>query len=295
MLSADPPQRYAGREVTGSGRVGPGRSSVLVGGDRAGTVVGIDPHKHTVTALVIDGRGGVVGGEHFKISGDGHGALEARALSFGAVARWGVETPPAGVGTPRSTWPAAAMTCATCAPTAPPARTAPVSGASPARWTPSGSRARHSPIHSCRAPSSAPARRPAPDAHGELLALWHKQRRSLLKSRQQLLNEAEFLLAELPLELRERLPDTKAVRPRLAALRRRNRRARCDAPTTLRLRLLDDHRAQIARLDAAERDATTQLRVLVAGAPTTLAELCGLSTRGASAPAAWRASTARPR
>jgi transposase len=119
-----------------------------------------------------------------------------------------------------------------------------------------------------------------PDEHGELLALCRKQRRSLLKCRRHLLNEAEFLLAELPLELRERLPDTKAVRPRLAALARRNRRRRWDAPTAaLRLRLPDDHRAQVARLDAAEREATTQLRALVASARTTLDELCGLSTR----------------
>ena len=118
-----------------------------------------------------------------------------------------------------------------------------------------------------------------PDEHAEPLGLWHKRRRSLLKGRQHLLNEAEFLLAELPLELRERLPDGKAVRPRLAALARRNRRARWDAPTALRLRMLDEHRTQIARLDVAERDATAQLKLLVATAHTTLDELCGLSTR----------------
>jgi hypothetical protein len=56
------------------------------------------------------------------------------------------------------------------------------------------------------------------------LGLLHKQRRSLLKSRQYLRNEAEFVLAELPLELRDRMPDSKAVRPRLGALKRRNRR-----------------------------------------------------------------------
>ena len=75
------------------------------------------------------------------------------------------------------------------------------------------------------------------------------------------------------------LPDSKAVRPRLAALARRNRRGRWDAATALRLRMLDDHRAQIARLDDAERDATKQLGLLVAAADTTLGELCGLSTR----------------
>lgn len=66
-------------------------SSVLIGADRAGNVVGIDPHKHTLTAIVVDGHGGIVAGEHFRVSGDGHRALEAWALSFVAVARWGVE------------------------------------------------------------------------------------------------------------------------------------------------------------------------------------------------------------
>ena len=70
----------------------------------------------------------------------------------------------------------------------------------------------------------------------ELLALWHNRRRSILTSRQHLVNEAERMLCGLPLELREQLPDSKAVRPRLAALAGRNRRRRYDAPTALRLR-----------------------------------------------------------
>ena len=59
-----------------------------------------------------------------------------------------------------------------------------------------------------------------------LLALCDNRRRSILTGRQHLVGEAEYLLCELPLELREQLPDTKAVRPRLAALARRNRRQR---------------------------------------------------------------------
>jgi len=125
----------------------------------------------------------------------------------------------------------------------------------------------------------AAAAQAAPDEPRELLGLWHNKRRSLLKSRQHLLGEAEFVLAELPLELRDRLPDSKAVRPRLAALARRNRRARWDAATTLRLRMLDGYLTEIARLDAAERDAAEQLALLVGAADTTLNELCGLSTR----------------
>lgn len=47
-----------------------------------------------------------------------------------------------------------------------------------------------------------------PDETTELIALWHKARRSLLKSRQHLLNEAESILIELPEAIRVTLPDT---------------------------------------------------------------------------------------
>ena len=72
------------------------------------------------------------------------------------------------------------------------------------------------------------------------------------------------MLSALPLELREQLPDTKAVRPRLVALAARNRRRRYDTPTRLRLGLLDDHRARIAKLDARREGwSARQLAVLV--------------------------------
>jgi hypothetical protein len=57
-----------------------------------------------------------------------------------------------------------------------------------------------------------------PDDNQQLLALWHNRRRSINTSRQHLLNEAEQLLCELPLELREQLPASRTVRPRLRAL-----------------------------------------------------------------------------
>ncbi len=117
-----------------------------------------------------------------------------------------------------------------------------------------------------------------PDELHELLSLWHNQRRSILTSRQHLLNEAEHLLSSLPLELREQLPDTKAVRPRLAALAARDRRRRYDQPTTLRLKLLDDYRARIAKLDAQDKQVTAELAALVKASGSTLGELCGLST-----------------
>ena len=70
---------------------GPGPSHLLLTPDDAGNVVGIDPHKQTLTATVVDARGGIVACEHFKVSGGGHRALEVGARQFGPIARWGVE------------------------------------------------------------------------------------------------------------------------------------------------------------------------------------------------------------
>ena len=42
-----------------SSRRGPGPSHVLLTPDRAGNVVGVDPHKRTLTATVVDPRGGL--------------------------------------------------------------------------------------------------------------------------------------------------------------------------------------------------------------------------------------------
>ncbi|MGZ6617549.1 MAG: IS110 family transposase, partial [Solirubrobacteraceae bacterium] len=74
-----------------SRRRGPGPSSVLLTPDYAGNVVGVDPHKRSLSATVVDARGGIVASEHFRVSGDGHRALEAWARQFGPIARWGVE------------------------------------------------------------------------------------------------------------------------------------------------------------------------------------------------------------
>jgi len=57
----------------------------------SGNTFGADPHKRTLTATVLDERGGVLGTAVFKVSGEGHRAMEAWALAFGPVARWGIE------------------------------------------------------------------------------------------------------------------------------------------------------------------------------------------------------------
>jgi len=258
---------------------GPGPSHLLITPDHAGNVVGIDPHKQTLTATVVDPCGGIVASEHFKVSGDGHRALEAWAKQFGAIARWGVE---GAAGWGRHT--AMFLTgrgydvrdvCAN--------RTA--------RNDRGRQRGKSDVLDSERIAREVLAhpllpkafkragQDQGPDEQHQLLAIWHNRRQSILKSRQHLVNEAEHLLCELPLELREQLPASKAVRPRLTALAARNRRRRYDPPTKLRLQMLDEYHAQIAALDREEKQVVAHLTELVRESGSTLAELCGLSVR----------------
>jgi hypothetical protein len=252
---------------------------VLLTPDHAGNVVGVDPHKRSLSATVVDPRGGLLAGEHFRVSGDGHRALEAWARQFGPIARWGVEG--------ASSWGRHTAVflarrgydvrdvCANRTPRSDRARQRGKSDALDSERI-----ARETLAHPLLPKAFKRAGQDSgPDEYHELLALWHNQRRSILASRQHLVNEAENMLCELPLELREQLPDSKAVRPRLAALADRNRRRRYDRPTGLRLRLLDEYRVRIATLDVDEKAVCRELNGLVRASGSTLDQLCGLSTR----------------
>lgn len=258
---------------------GPGPSHVLMTPDHAGNVVGIDPHKHTLTSTIVDARGGILASEHFNVSGDGHRALEGWARQFGQIARWGVEGA-SGWGRHTAIFLVGRGydvrdVCANRTPRRDRARQRGKSDRLDSERI-----AREVLAHPMLPRAFKRAGQDAgPDEHGQLLAIWHNRRRSILTSRQHLLNEAEWLICELPLQLRDQLPLTKAVRPRLAAVGSRNRRRRYDPPTRLRLVMLDDYRAQIAALDCAEKRAVVQLAQLVDTHGSTLGELCGLDTR----------------
>jgi transposase len=259
-------------------RRGPGPSSTLITPDRAGNVVGVDPHKRTLTATVVDPRGGIVASEHFRVSGDGHRALEAWALQFGAVVRWGIEG--------ASSWGRHTAIFLV-------GRDHDVRDVCPnrtGRQDRARQRGKSDVLDSERIARETLAHALLPrafkragddagvDEHAELLSVWHGARCSLLKRRQHLLSEAEALLRLLPLELIERLPGSKAVRPRLTALPRCTRCRRFDPPTTLRLRLLGDCRVEIAKLDAQDKQLTRELRALVGESGSTLDQLVGLAT-----------------
>ena len=259
-------------------RRGPGPSSTLVTPDRAGNVVGIDPHKRTLTATIVDPRGGLLASEHFRVSGDGHRALEAWALQFGAIVRIGVEGASAwGRHTAIFLVDHGYDVRDVC-----PNRTAQHDRArqrGKSDTLDSERIARETLAHPLLPKAFKRSGQDAgPDQQTELLAVWWTARCSVIKRRQHLLTESEALLRELPLELVERLPSVKRVRPRLAALPRVTARRRLTPPAAARVHILTGYRAQIAELDAQERQITRQLAELVSQAGSTLGQLCGLST-----------------
>ena len=259
-------------------RPGPGPSSTLITPDHAGNVVGVDPHKRTLTATIVDPRGGIVASEHFRVSGDGHRALEAWARQFGPITRFGVEGASAwGRHTAIFLVGRGYDVRDVC-----PNRTAQHDRArqrGKSDTLDSERIARETLAHPLLPKAFKRAGQDAgPDQQTELLGVWWTARCSLIKRRQHLLTECEALLRELPLELVEQLPTSKRVRPRLAAVPDVTRRRRFDRPTAVRVRILAGYREEIAHLDAQERQITRQLAELVQASGSTLGELCGLAT-----------------
>jgi len=104
-------------------------------------------------------------------------------------------------------------------------------------------------------------------------------RRSLLKSRHHLLNEAESILIALPEDVQAELGDTTDVRRRLGGLAALDRAEISDPVVLLRLRMLDQTALDVAEYDHRDKRATAELATLVTTAGSTLDDLVGLSTK----------------
>src|ERR1700686_2621534 len=216
MLSAGPPTTYSleVRSMRRARKRGPGPSHLLMTPDHAGNVVGVDPHKRTLTATVADARGGILASAHFRVSGEGHRELEAWARQFGQIARWGIEG--------SASWGRHTAMFLTgrgydvrdvCANRT--ARNDRARQRGKSDTLDSERIAREVLAHSLLPKAFTRAGQDqGPDEQHQFLAIWHNPRQWILKSRQHLVNEAESLLCELTLELREQLPSSKAVRPR---------------------------------------------------------------------------------
>lgn len=250
-----------------------------------GNTVGIDPHKQTLSATLMDDRHQILAQSHFTVSGAGHRDLEAWALAYGPVARWGIE---GANGLGRHT--AVFLTD----------RGHDVRDVCPTRTADQARKRRQG--KSDALDSERIARETATHAdlplafkraHGDsgvddnhdLMALWHTTRRSLAKVRAQLLNEAAALLRQLPEDLRDGLGGSRLVQPQLNALAKRLpalRRRRWDATTALRLQLLAEHIKLIAQLRKRDAEAARELGTLIKARGSTLNELPGLAERSAA-------------
>ncbi len=269
-------QRAAGTETV-TAPTGPvGRRPRAKG--EPGNVFGADPHKRTLTATVLDCRGGVLGTRVFRVSGDGHREMEAWATGFGPIERWAIEGA-SGLGRHTAMYLArAGHHVRDCCPNRTNERRRSRQGGKTdaedsVRIAREALADPDMPVAFKRAAGEA-----GPDETTELTGLWNGARRSILKSRQHLLNEAETLLCELPEEVRAELPDVKDVRRRLQALAALGPR-RADPATALRLKLLRDYTHSIAELDARDKEATAELEELARRAGSTLSQLCGIASR----------------
>jgi transposase len=245
-----------------------------------GNVVGIDPHKRTLSACVVNPMGAVLGVEHFNVSGVGHRALEAWLAAFGPVARIGIEGA-GGLGRHTSVF----FTD----------RDYDVRDVCPTRTAERSRQRRRGKSDSLdaerigRETLAEPGLPRAfklvdggrPDPTRETIGLWHGARRSVAKIRQQLLGESEALLHQLPEHLRGRLPATKKIRPRLDAAAQLEA-VDIDPVTAVRLSLLAGYADQITVLDAEERRILRELRPLISAAGSTLEDLCGIAVKSAT-------------
>ena len=98
-----------------SGSSSPSGTGHVSGADAGAVVtVGVDPHRQTFTATVLDQRGGGLGHEHFPNTAAGHRAALVWALAWGTPERVGIEGA-SGLGPPLAEFlVTGAWTCRTC-------------------------------------------------------------------------------------------------------------------------------------------------------------------------------------
>jgi transposase len=180
-------------------------------------ISGVDPHRKTFTATVLDSRGGELGHAHFPNTREGHDSGLAWAAGFGPTDRWGIEGA-SGLGRHLAEF----LVEAGCdVRDVPPHKTA------------VRQRGRHEgrsdrlDSHRVAAETQTNLRlvrafkqavSAAPDSVRERIALWHNARTFLTKVRVQLLGELDALVHDLPEDLRRQLRPMQTVRARVNAL-----------------------------------------------------------------------------
>jgi transposase len=244
-------------------------------------VIGVDPHKHVLTAVALDERGGRLGHWSGSTARPGIRELRAWAARHAPEAIWAIEGSNfLGRRLALELVEAGADVRDVC-----PTRTVerrrrrPASGKSDA--VDAEASAREALAHPDLPYAFKGARSGRPDPARETLAVLVRARRQVVDRHRRLLNEAEVLLGELPAGLTERLPGGSKAAPRLAAAARL--RSTGDRSTDRRLQLLRaqacEERALSRERDALESEIVQTLKELGTSLPT----LFGLGPLGAAA------------
>jgi transposase len=212
----------------------------------APNIVGVDPHRKTFTATVLDPRGGDLGHAHFPNTRQGHDAGLAWAAGLGPTDRWGVEGA-SGLGRHLAEF----LVAAGCdVRDVPPHKTSvrqrgrhegktdPLDSHRVAAETQTNLRLARAFKHATSA---------APDSVRDRIALWHNAGTSLTKVRAQLLGELDALVHDLPEDLRTQLRPAKTVSARVNSLRRLDTSGVTDPTVALRLRLIEHRVASCAQ------------------------------------------------
>jgi len=243
-------------------------------------VIGIDPHKHVLSAMALDARGGRLGQWCGGTTRQAIRALQAWADQRAPGAVWAIEGSNfLGRRLALALVDAGADVRDVC-----PTRTSERRRRRPGRGKSDAVDAEaiarellaHPDLpHAFK--TTAPGR---PEPAREALAVVLRTRHQVVDHHRRLLNEADVLLGELPARLSERLPGGSKVEPRLMAAARLHLTG--DRVTDLRLRLLRVH-AQQARALARERDALErEISGLLKELGTSLPKLFGLGPLGSA-------------
>lgn len=244
--------------------------------------IGVDPHRRTFTATILDERGSVMATEHFANDGAGHIEAVDWANAHGEIDRWGIENA-ASLGRHLAEF---LIDDGFDVRDVPPHRTA------------RRGRGRHQGksdiVDSHRVaqetqanPQLAAAFKQASpagvDPTREQMALWHNARRSQTKVRVQLLGEIDMLIHELPERLREPITSVKTVRAKINAFNKIDWDFDAEQPpTALRLKLIAARIEMLQRVLDEDKTATSALTELVAATGSTLTDLVGIAPRAAA-------------
>ena len=245
-------------------------------------VVGVDPHRRTFTAAVLDERGGLLGHEHFDNNRVGYASAAERALGLGAIQCWGVENA-SGLGRHLAEH---LVANGFDVRDVPPHRTA-----QRARGRHEGKTdvldahraARETQTNPQLARAFKHSRPAPPDPIRDQISLWHNARKSLVRVRVNLLGEIDMMIHELPEDIRVPITRVKTVRAKINALDKVAGSIEVNDPVVeLRLALLTQRVAMLRQVLAQDKVATDALTELVAQSHSTLCDIVGIAPRAAA-------------